>query len=237
MKVLVPVGLTFLLAGSLFAQRAPVQGRGARFQSPGFGSVIHPGTPRPPVARNPFSITDPGFARRLGSTVSGFPPDVNRRPNHGKRNVLLVPYAYPVFLGGYPYQEPQAPNITIVNTPPPAPQVVINQNFIPEGGAALTAQDYPAAQESEVESSGVRIYDAPSRPAGEPDSGSRGHSYLVAFKDQSIYSAMAYWVDGETLHYVTPQGVHNQASLDLIDRDFTEQLNRERKVQVLLPRN
>ena len=62
------------------------------------------------------------------------------------------------------------------------------------------------------------------------------YHYLIAFKDHSIYSAFAYWVEGDTLHYVTPQRVHNQASLSLLDRDLTEKLNRDRSMQVKLPR-
>jgi hypothetical protein len=213
---------------------------GARFQMPGH-NVVFPGTGHAPVARNPFSITDPGFARRLGSTVSGFPPlrpGFPERRHRFDRGDVALPVPYPVFVGGYPfgYPEPQAaPNITIVNTPPPTPQVVINQNFIPDGQVGLSAREY--APEDTVDESDVRIYEAPSRPSVETDFGSnRGHSYLVAFKDHSIYSAMAYWIEGDTLHYVTPHGVHNQASLDLIDREFTEQLNRERKLQVRIPR-
>ena len=45
--------------------------------------------------------------------------------------------------------------------------------------------------------------------------------YLIAFKDKSIYSAVAYWVDGDTIHYFTAGNTHNQASVSLIDRDLT----------------
>ena len=43
-------------------------------------------------------------------------------------------------------------------------------------------------------------------------------------------------MEGDTLHYVTPQRVHNQASVTLVDRELTEKLNRERNLQVKLPR-
>jgi hypothetical protein len=39
----------------------------------------------------------------------------------------------------------------------------------------------------------------------------------------------AYWIEGDTLHYVTLQGrgglAHNQASLNLVDMDSTLRLN------------
>ena len=60
--------------------------------------------------------------------------------------------------------------------------------------------------------------------------------YLIAFKDHTIYSAVAYWVDGETLHYFTSGNNHNQVSLSLIDRELTERLNKEKGAEVKLPR-
>jgi hypothetical protein len=58
--------------------------------------------------------------------------------------------------------------------------------------------------------------------------------YLLAFKDRSIYSAVAYWVDGDTIHYFTAGNTHNQASVSLIDRDLTRRLN-EGGLEVKLP--
>jgi hypothetical protein len=42
-------------------------------------------------------------------------------------------------------------------------------------------------------------------------------------------------VEGETLHYVTNQNTHNQVSLDLVDRELSDRLNRERQVDFRLP--
>ena len=60
--------------------------------------------------------------------------------------------------------------------------------------------------------------------------------YLLAMKDGSVYSAVAYWVEDSTLHYITPKHAHNHASLDLVDREITDQVNRERKVPFKLTR-
>ncbi len=57
----------------------------------------------------------------------------------------------------------------------------------------------------------------------------------MAFKDHTIYSAVAYWVDGETLHYFTTGNTHNQASISLIDRELTNRLNRELGLDFKLP--
>jgi hypothetical protein len=59
--------------------------------------------------------------------------------------------------------------------------------------------------------------------------------YLIAFKDHTIYPAVAYYTDGDTLHYFTSGNVHNQVSLSLVDRQLTEQLNRQHNMEVRLP--
>ena len=67
-----------------------------------------------------------------------------------------------------------------------------------------------------------------------PSPRTRNH-YLIAFKDHTIYSAVAYWVDGDTLHYFTTGNTHNQVSVSLIDRDLTERLNKEMGIDFKLP--
>lgn len=59
--------------------------------------------------------------------------------------------------------------------------------------------------------------------------------YLIALNDHTIRAAEAYWVDGNTLHYVTLQHEQRQAPLDTVDRAFSAQLNRERRVPFQLP--
>jgi endonuclease YncB( thermonuclease family) len=82
----------------------------------------------------------------------------------------------------------------------------------------------------------VRLWTKPARaPAGSKRITTEPSHYLIAFKDHTIYAATAYWVDGDTLHYFTAGNVHNQASLALVDRDFTERLNKEAGLDVKLP--
>jgi hypothetical protein len=54
--------------------------------------------------------------------------------------------------------------------------------------------------------------------------------YLIAYKNRHVITALAYWVDGETLHYVTSASAHNQSSLALIDVELTKRLNADREV-------
>jgi hypothetical protein len=72
-------------------------------------------------------------------------------------------------------------------------------------------------------------------PSADTASASDAPHYLIAFKDHTIYSAVAYWVDGDTLHYFTTPNTHNQVSLSLVDRDLTGQLNQESGVDLKLP--
>jgi hypothetical protein len=203
------------------------------------GRVLFPGTGGPPGT--PLSITDPTFASRLGTTVGGLNNGHFRRFH---RPAGAAPYAYPIYGGGYyvgGYSDygygydaygypPDQSNTPMAYPTQQAPQVIINQNFIPEH-ANPVVREY-----SEDSSGGIHLYEAPTR---EPEEGAADEStsyYLIAFKDHSIYSAYAYWVEGDTLHYVTPQRVHNQASLSLVDRELTEKLNRNHAMQVKLPK-
>ena len=193
--------------------------------------IVFPPPGDPALRGNQFSITNPNFATSLGATVAG---RSDGRNFHHLRQPVLVPYAYPVYVGdlgtygyngyGYGYAPPE---------PPPqqqGPQVVINQNFVPEH-ANPVIRDY-----TDDSSGGIHVYEAPGRQQVESSEEDTTNYYLIAFKDHSIYSAFAYWVEGDTLHYVTPQRVHNQSSLSLVDRELTEQLNRDRKMQVKLPK-
>jgi hypothetical protein len=42
-------------------------------------------------------------------------------------------------------------------------------------------------------------------------------------------------VEGDTLHYVTTQNTHNQASLALIDLEQTTKLNADRAIPFSIP--
>jgi hypothetical protein len=50
-----------------------------------------------------------------------------------------------------------------------------------------------------------------------------------------IVPAYAYWVEGATLRYLDMDHKQQQSALDTVDRDFSAQLNRERRVPFQLP--
>jgi hypothetical protein len=152
----------------------------------------------------------------------------------GRSAVVGVPYAVPIYVGGYagytgyydggqpldpnalPAQTPQQPNVVVVY-----PQV---------GGGAPAGpgpEDFAAAPPPQAE---------PAAPASA-QAGATAPTYLIAFKDHTIYSAVAYWVEGDTLHYFTSGATHNQVSLSLVDRDLTVRLNQEAGTNLQLPNN
>jgi hypothetical protein len=196
-----------------------------------FGNVVFPGGGGPRLVV-PGSVTDTSFATGLSNTIQG------RRGfgDQGRRRGGPV-YAFPVYTydPGYYYnyayppqqiQPDQPQNVVVVYPPQPAP-VVINPF---ESSSSQSAEEQPA----------FRMYQAPyNQPAEQIDQASAAAEpvhYLLAFKDHTIYSAVAYWVEGDTLHYFTAGNKHNQASLSLLDRDLTSRLNKETGAQVVLPK-
>jgi hypothetical protein len=222
---------------------APHSSSKSTYGSPGgFGNVVYPGTGHAPGV--PAGTPNPNNAYRGGTTVGSIPIRGGHRP------VTAYPYVYPILgggyygYGGYPsagygygygsgygYAQDVDPSYYGNGMQQPAPpQVVINQGFLPDRANPVMREYNPQAP-----GDNVHIYEAPGRAPQENPAEDTPY-YLLAFKDSSVYSAFAYWVDGDTLHYVTPDRVHNQVSLNLVDRDLTDRLNRDRNMQVKLPR-
>jgi hypothetical protein len=229
MKTLAVCGLALFIVCGAFAQRhsgAVVNGTGT---NAGFGSVVFPAGR--PTQNAPLTLN--GNVNR-GNVVGrpGFNGTVRRNFNNG--SVIYVPYAYPVYSGGYGYgygdvpPQQQQPNFTVIY-PPQQPAPVIIQGS--------------PGQPGEVPRSMIQEYgQQPQQPpvsaypqAAQDNQQSEANYYLLAFKDHSIYSAVGYWVDGDTLHYITTGNVHNQVSVSLVDRETTQHLNKSRGVQVTLP--
>jgi hypothetical protein len=155
--------------------------------------------------------------------------------SYGRRGYV---YAYPVYVGGYggyygDYGSGYAPNYGYVDpslqaqAPPAAPPVVINQYFgAPPAGGSPDPQD----------DQNIRMYQQQPPPAAySPAPASESTSYLIAYKDHSVYTAVAYWIEGNTLHYITSGNTHNQADLSLIDVEFTKKLNADRSTPFNVP--
>jgi hypothetical protein len=175
------------------------------------GSVVHPGGGTP-------QIGIPGLRWQ------GTPGANSYRGYRNGSAAYAYPVAVPVYVGGYDmmpqyqppaYQQPQQqqPNVIVVYPPAPA---------------------YPAYNYQTPMQSNFGDVPAAETQAQVQDQGEATH-YLIAFKDRSVYSAVAYWVDGETLHYFTSGNTHNQVSVSLVDRDLTKRLNEGSGLEVKLP--
>jgi len=138
------------------------------------------------------------------------------------------PYdSYPYYYDSYPYYaDSYAPSASYYQDVPP---VVINQGYQPE---------YAVPQ--------VREYPPPPPPLGTPGRGLNEYGqaassdkeplYLLATKDGTIRAVLAYWAEGDTVHYVTMDHVRKTTPLASIDRELSSRLNRERGVSFGLPK-
>ena len=176
-----------------------------------------------------------GIVRPLGGVQPPRAPAGFRRGERPQRGFGYgLPYAYSVYVPDYfdNYVDPSyAPMVappplpvqTFAQQAPPSPPVIINQYFV-QGGPGGPGN---------VAAGGNTAYPPPpsdaTPTAGDPLGPSENY-YLIAYKNPSVYAALAYWVEGNTLHYVTTQNTHNQASLDLIDVELTKNMKRTRNV-------
>jgi len=187
------------------------------------GSVVYPGGGGPQIGI-PSAITNLNFPTHFGPA---------RSQTRGNARTGSYSYAYPIYVGGgggyydnsYAGQPPvspgqEQPNIVVIYPPQQAP-VIINQSGDGQYSPRVQPQSIYPIQ--------------PARPQAEEPPAAETSHYLIAFKDHSIYSAVAYWVEGDTLHYFTTGTTHNQASVSLVDRELTERLNRDSGVEVKLP--
>jgi hypothetical protein len=125
-------------------------------------------------------------------------------------------YAYPGYAGyaGYANYDP-SPNVTVVYPQQQQQQAPVYVQPAPSRGVTREYDQY--GQEVRRDAT-----------TGSP-------VFLIAFKDNTIRPASAYWVVDRTLHYVTLQHEEKQVSLDAIDRDLSLRLNRERRIDFNLP--
>jgi hypothetical protein len=205
-------GLSRSLGGVVFPG-----GGGSAGVTRGFGGVVYPGG-TPPNLTVPRPATAP---RNTGIRNTG---NGNYRRNSTVRSYVTPTYvaAYPVYVGGYDNgyaaQEPapaQRANPVMLQAGPDGDFTSVPQNPNPP-----IYEQRPQGQ----------IMAAPEEPAAP-----EAPRYLLAFKDHTVYSAVAYWADGDTLHYFTNGNTHNQASLSLLDRPLTERLNKELGIDFSLP--
>ena len=148
-----------------------------------------------------------------------------RRADQGAPGAVPYIVPYPVYIGSGD-----------AGPAPPASDV---------SGAEISAEDAP-----DVLSDGTSLQEPP--PAafdtGPPAINSSGcenpigpspteytNIFFVALNDGSVHTAIAYWVEGSTLHYMTPEYIHNQVSLALVDQKTSAALNGSQSLPLASP--
>jgi hypothetical protein len=246
MRWLVPAVVLLSLTGVAFGQG---HAGGGSWSLGGFGSVLYPGMGHAPTATPPVGQ----FGARPFSR--GFVnPGRAPHPRHG--SAVIVPY--PVYYGGYYGYDPSAygaanaPDYGDAGQPngPGLPSVVINQNFVPPQanpqvreytGPPQPQQTQPEQPQQPQQQSGLKLYEAPpSHPYADAavqraSASDQPTIYLIALRDHTVVQALGYWMEGNTLHYVSAEHTLNQVSIDLVDRDLSQRLNDERHLDFRLP--
>ncbi|HWE51653.1 MAG TPA: hypothetical protein VG273_17805 [Bryobacteraceae bacterium] len=192
-------------------------------------AVAFSALPAPAQIGSQHPLGSPRALAGQNRPLGGFAPSGNlnygRRGNNGRAGYSL-PYAFSFYVPNYfdsfwgadpSYYPPSPPPQTLAA---PAPPVIINQYF----SAPPPPYQAAASNQAPQQETGPSADSQPQTPAAADN------YYLIAYKNHSVYTALAYWVEDKTLNYVTAGNTHNQASLDLIDVDLTKTLNQARGV-------
>jgi hypothetical protein len=120
-------------------------------------------------------------------------------------------YGYPYSDYGYGYSDPyySAPydyGPVTYSQPAPQQQPVVIQQTIPQTSSGSNGSFYRT-----------------------PD------FYLIAFSDHTIRAAVSYDVQGDQIHWVDREHEEHRAPLTTVDRGFSAQINRDRRVEFRLP--
>jgi len=238
MKLFLGIGLCCLLAGNTIAQRGGMGGgfRGGMVGGPrggirgGFGGVR--GGPRGRVGgfRNGIGTFGGGLSQPFGfGYVGGGLLDYGAAADAGE-SFAGPPY---VSVNG-PYIGIAGPYIGYSDGPyGPWPGDVENVTPDLEAPPAAPVQPYyrnPYARRNY--SLDAPTYGAIARSSDDNDS---RMLVWIALKDHFIDTAVAYWVEGTNLHYIKPDGSHNQISIGLVDRQISARLNAKGPGKLILP--
>jgi hypothetical protein len=171
---------------------------------------------RAPIAVRPLGAVyaPPPSTRPLGGVTTPRRNSIRNTAPAYVGPVYYIPNAYDSYSDYSSYAPPATP----------AAPVIVNQYFGTQGSSVPDA--YNVADAAPPLQEAV----SPGDPLTPPQ-----NYYLIRYKDRSTFSALTYWLEGDTLHYVTTDNKHNQASLDLIDLDQTYKLNADHSVPFSIP--
>lgn len=241
---LVTAGCFFAPAGAFAQQHLNPTGQHHLNPIGQGGNILHPGIP---ASGPPRVHQRPGGGFGQGGTVfipygvpidpfyGGYAGGMGYAGGYGYSGVYTPEPGYydPIFGNYNPGTYAQAPQQQ-------TPTVIINQNFQPDTVRPVL-YDYT----NSAPPSNVTRLDRPQPQNGAQQPSSRPQAaalpddqptiFLIAMKDHTIYPVVAYWVDKDTLNYVTVESGVKRVPLDQVDRDLSRQLNDERNVEFRLP--
>jgi hypothetical protein len=215
-RTLLIVSITLLVGLPVLAQRGGGGHGGGGGMHDGFGGGM----------RGSSSGMRPGFGDRFHGGFNafhgGFP-----EPNHNNSRIRNFDRpALSLFDSGYPSDYSQRYDSSNAAYQSSGSAVIAVQlapniySYVPADDPATPVP--PAIQEFAT-------------PPPQTSSSYAPMLYLIAFRDNSISAALAYWTEGSTLRYVTMDHEQKQAPLAAVDRTLSERLNGERHVLFRLP--
>jgi len=217
------VTVLLAFATSALAQYTP----GSKPHSYTVGNVLYPGgvPPQPPAGAPLAPMGGYGQPHSSGGGGRGGRSHFNAPHPPHDRSVVV-----PVFIGGWggafnepPVEQPQPP--------PEPPVVIINRDYRPEllNPALYDYSNVPLLESPPLE----QRQSAPPRAVIQQADQSPT-IYLIALNDGTIVAALGFWMDGDTLNYVTRDGNRNRVSIDRVDRPFSVKLNTDRGLEFKL---
>jgi hypothetical protein len=166
----------------------------------------------------------------------------------GRGRTVVVPYGIPYgfvgsgYGGAYTGYDGAAPVPNVVEPAPQSPTVIINQYYSPDVVRPqikeYTDLPEPVKPKGEAESKQqATVYPPSAREEVSPEraaSATKPTLTLLAFRDSSVVAVIAYWVEGQDLHYVTKNYAKKVVPLETLDKGVSLQLNSERGVEFSL---
>jgi hypothetical protein len=133
-------------------------------------------------------------------------------PGFGRGSHRHGDFITPVFFGGFPYysdypdyqQEPQQPQIIVIQQPAPA---------------VIVQQAAPAAAETYTDTAAPAPPPAPVREVGE---------LILVRRDGRVLFGSVFSVTGTQVQYVTPEGIRHSLPLAELDTVATQEINEAR---------
>ena len=158
----------------------------------------------------PGGAPPPTPAGAIAAPMGGYgqPRQHHGAPHPPHEKTVIVP----VYFGAY-FSEPEP-----THPQPEPPVVIVNQAYRPEILNPAWVEPPPP----------------PEPPATIQQADQSPTIYLIALNDGTIVAALGFWMDGDTLNYITRDAARNRISIDRVDRELSIKLNADRKLEFKL---